>query len=176
MMKLTTTTLLCKSRMFLVIVAILLGSNYLYAETIVEDFEELTIVDADGNEISGWTPGAGLSNGWKVIGGTLYSSDAGDYQLVHAVEKGAISDWGQSFRLNTPASFALPTAGSYYVRFVTNDRTYLDDFLLIEVPGTAVQYVALPTQHTEQPSYDLQGRPVTNDRTHGVYIYIKVKR
>jgi hypothetical protein len=80
--------------MFLVIVAILLGSNYLYAETIVEDFEELTIVDADGNEISGWTPGAGLSNGWKVIGGTLYSSDAGDYQLVHAVEKGfAFTDY-----------------------------------------------------------------------------------
>ena len=68
-------------------------------------------------------------------------------------------------------TIALPTAGSYFVRFVANDRTYLDDFLLIEVPGTAVQYVALPTQHTEQPAYDLQGRPVTNDRTHGVYIY-----
>lgn len=84
-----TTTLFAKSRYVLFAIALLLGSNNLYAETIYEDFENVTIVDADGNELtSSWTSGAGLSNGWKVIGGTLYSNDNGDYQLVHAVGKG----------------------------------------------------------------------------------------
>lgn len=74
-----TTTLFAKSRLLLLAIALLLGSNNLYAETIYEDFENVTIVDADGNEqTSSWTSGAGLSNGWKVIGGTLYSNDNGD--------------------------------------------------------------------------------------------------
>ena len=46
------------------------------AETIFEDFENLTLVDADGNAVtSSWAAGYGLSNGWKIIGGTIQSGE-----------------------------------------------------------------------------------------------------
>lgn len=65
------------------------------AETIEEDFEDVTIVDADGQPLaSSWTSGAGLSNGWRIIGGTLYASDNGDYGLIHSEGQGfAMSDY-----------------------------------------------------------------------------------
>ena len=67
----------------------ILGSTPVHAAAVTEDFESVTIVDANGNEpASVWTPGAGLSNGWKIIGGAIYTSDTGDYQLVHNAGKG----------------------------------------------------------------------------------------
>lgn len=65
------------------------------AEDIYEDFENLTLVDAEGNPLaSSWTPGAGLSNGWQVVNGTIYASDNGDYGLIYAAGKGfAFSDY-----------------------------------------------------------------------------------
>lgn len=67
----------------------------IYAETIEEDFETVTIVDADGQPLtSSWTPGAGLSNGWRIIGGTIYATDNGDYSLVNKAGMGyAMSDY-----------------------------------------------------------------------------------
>lgn len=54
-----------------------------YAEEMTEGFESVTIVDANGNAVSGnYTAGAGLSNGWIVVGGNIYgAADYGDYGL-----------------------------------------------------------------------------------------------
>ena len=77
------------------LVAMTIGTMTANAETIEEDFENVTIVDADGNApANSWTPGSGLSNGWKIVGGTIYASDNGDYGLIHAAGKGfAMSDY-----------------------------------------------------------------------------------
>ena len=77
------------------LVAMTIGTMTASAETIEEDFENVTIVDADGNApANSWTPGSGLSNGWKIIGGAIYASDNGDYGLIHAAGKGfAMSDY-----------------------------------------------------------------------------------
>lgn len=47
----------------------------LQAATVTEGFEDVTIVDADGNPLaSSWALGSGLSNGWKVVDGNIVSS------------------------------------------------------------------------------------------------------
>jgi hypothetical protein len=57
--------------------------------SVTEDFENVTVVDANGEALSSsWAAGGGLSNGWKIIGGTIYTSDTGNYQLVHNAGKG----------------------------------------------------------------------------------------
>ncbi len=66
-----------------------------YSETIEEDFEDVTVVDADGQPLANsWSVGSGLSNGWRVIGGSIYASDNGDYSLIHSEGGGfALSDY-----------------------------------------------------------------------------------
>ena len=84
-----TTTLLSKSNILLTVLALVLGSMYVSADTIEEDFEDVTIVDANGNELANsWTAGAGLSNGWRIIGGSIYANDNGDYGLIKATGMG----------------------------------------------------------------------------------------
>ncbi len=77
------------------VVMMMSGSAVASADNIEETFEEVTIVDADGNALtSSWASGSGLSNGWRIIGGTLYANDNGDYGLIHAAGKGfALSDY-----------------------------------------------------------------------------------
>ena len=66
-----------------------------YSETVEEDFEDVTVVDADGQPLANsWSVGSGLSNGWRVIGGSIYASDNGDYGLIHSEGSGfALSDY-----------------------------------------------------------------------------------
>ncbi len=77
------------------LVAMTIGTVTINAETIEENFEDVTIVDAEGNALtSSLTPGSGLSNGWRIIGGTIYANDNGDYGLIHAAGQGfAMSDY-----------------------------------------------------------------------------------
>lgn len=88
--------LFSKTNILLIALAILpIFAGKTGAETIYEDFENLTLVDAEGNALaSNWTPGAGLSNGWRVVEGTIYANDNGDYGLIHAAGQGfAYSDY-----------------------------------------------------------------------------------
>ena len=71
----------------------------LWAGTLTEGFENVAITDADGQPLTNkWSAGAGLSNGWKVIGGSIYSSDSyGDYGLwstAHTGEKSLVANYG----------------------------------------------------------------------------------
>ena len=60
------------------------------AETIFEDFEDVTLVDAEGNPLANsWSFGYGLSNGWKIINGTiLTNAGSTNYGLVTNTGKG----------------------------------------------------------------------------------------
>ena len=51
------------------------STGVMRAETIEEGFETVTLTDAEGNALtSSWSFGYGLSNGWKIVGGTIYGS------------------------------------------------------------------------------------------------------
>lgn len=47
----------------------LFANNAVQAAEVTEDFESVTITDADS-----WGYGKGLSNGWKIVGGTIFTS------------------------------------------------------------------------------------------------------
>lgn len=55
-----------------------------------EDFEQVTLVDQNGEALtSSWSYGYGLSNGWKIVGGTIFSSDGStNYGLIKSSGKG----------------------------------------------------------------------------------------
>lgn len=81
------------------------GSND--AEVIAEDFESVTIVDATGQvPANSWTPGVGLSNGWRIIDGYIYANENGDYGLIHSEGSG----YGESDYYLTSASTSSNSA------------------------------------------------------------------
>lgn len=65
----------------------LLGVGQAHAATLTEDFESVALTDADGVELtSTWNYGYGLTNGWKIIGGQIYTSAGSiDYGLWKGV-------------------------------------------------------------------------------------------
>lgn len=90
-MRKTTTMILGRGVRALALFAVMtLGAVAANAETIFEDFEEVTLVDAEGNPLANsWSFGYGLSNGWRIIGGSiLTSSGSTDYGLVKDKGKG----------------------------------------------------------------------------------------
>ena len=74
----------------------MLGTVTSSAEELYEDFESLTLVDAEGNPpASAWSWCYGLSNGWQIKGGgTIDTGGNSEYTLVHSKGTGAIlTDW-----------------------------------------------------------------------------------
>ena len=63
----------------------------------------------------------------------------------------------------------LPAAGSYFVRFVANDRTYLDDFLVVDHTETGIADVRGQKEDTRSGAYNLQGQRVAQ-AAKGLYI------
>lgn len=70
-----------------------LCSLTVYADTMTEGFEDVTVVDAEGNAVSSnYTFGAGLSNGWVVVGGNIcIASDYADFGLWSTANSGSKS-------------------------------------------------------------------------------------
>lgn len=88
------------------------------AATTTEGFEDVTIVDADGNPLSSsWSAGYGLSNGWKVVGGTIYSSaGTGNYGLWTKGHTGSKS-LEASYSSTNNAFVVIPTKVSGELKF-----------------------------------------------------------
>lgn len=79
-------------KLFLAVSMFLFSSTSVQAESVTEDFENVTLVDAEGNvPSSSWTTCTGLSNGWKIIGGSIQTSDYADYQLANKIGSGWLS-------------------------------------------------------------------------------------
>ena len=88
----------------------LFGVAQLKAETLTEGFESVTLTDADGNPLtSSWSYGYGLSNGWKVVGGSIYGSagntNYGLWTTAHEGSKSLEASYGSS----NAAFIAIPT-------------------------------------------------------------------
>lgn len=84
-----------ENALLLTFAALLLGCIGANGKQLTESFEELTLVDANGNALANaWSWGYGLSNGWKIIDGTIDTGGNGNYTLVQAKGKGAVyTDW-----------------------------------------------------------------------------------
>ena len=74
------------TKILFVFLTLFAGISDMYAE----DFENLTLTDADGKALANtWSYGYGLSNGWKVVNGTiLTSAGSTNYGLVKATKQG----------------------------------------------------------------------------------------
>lgn len=70
--------------MFITAFALLCGRISAYAESLTEDFENVVLVDKNGEALaSSMSFGNGLSNGWKIVNGSIYASEGTtDYGLV----------------------------------------------------------------------------------------------
>ena len=69
----------------------LLGSIVASAQTFYESFEQLSLVDAEGQPLaSSWSTAYGLSNGWKIINGTIDRNGNSDYTLTNSKGAGAM--------------------------------------------------------------------------------------
>jgi len=80
---------------------IFLGVAQVKAETLTEGFEEISLTDANGNVLTSiYSFGYGLSNGWKVIGGTIYASagtaNYGLWTTAHEGSKSLEASYGSS--------------------------------------------------------------------------------
>ena len=107
-----------KLLLFFALVLSLMGVTQAWGETITEDFEEITLVDADGNELaSAWSYGYGMSNGWKIVGGKIYAgagnTDYGIWSIAHAGSKSLEASYGAS----NAASVYIPKMLTGEVKF-----------------------------------------------------------
>lgn len=87
-----------------------------------EDFENLTVVDANGDALtSTWSLGYGLSNGWKIISGSIQkNSESTDYSLAISSKKGHNESNGYLTSNNTSSNSAhvfIPVQMSGTVKF-----------------------------------------------------------
>lgn len=74
------------TKITLALLTLFIGTTNIYAE----DFENLTLTDANGNSLtSSYSFGYGLSNGWKIINGTILTSAGNtNYGLIKETKKG----------------------------------------------------------------------------------------
>ena len=94
------------------LVSLLVVCGSIHAQGLAEDFENLTLVDADGNALANsWSYGYGLSNGWKIVGGNIYASaGSANYGYVKSTGKGHDGSNGY-----LEASYSSTNTASVYV-------------------------------------------------------------
>lgn len=139
------------------------------AEEVTEGFEDVTIVDANGDAVSGnYTAGVGLSNGWMVVGGGIcYASDYAQYGMWTTANSGSKSLTAQYSATNT-AIMVIPVQMtgklSFYARKTStssSSKGYVDLWEM-EPDGTSFKkkgsssfkYYTLTTTWTKY-EYDL---------------------
>lgn len=90
-------TLLCLFALF--------ANASVQAETVTEDFESVTITDTDS-----WGYGKGLSNGWKIVGGTIYTgAGSTNYGLWSTAYNGSKKSLEASYSSTNSAIVVIPT-------------------------------------------------------------------
>ena len=106
-----------KTFLLLAALFLLMGAAPAMGATLTEDFESVALTDAEGNALSGsWSYGYGLSNGWKVVGGTIYASDGvTNYGLRKGHESSTALE--SSFSASNSAFVVIPTALTGEVTF-----------------------------------------------------------
>ena len=85
-----------------------------FADGWSEDFSGLSLVDNDGNPVGTYQFGTGLSNGWKVVGGTIYRGEGStNYGYIstggHTSNNGYLeASYGPSNSASVWVSAAMP--------------------------------------------------------------------
>ena len=110
------------SKHFLLLLLLTLITGTVCAQTPTEDFENLTLVDANGNALANsWSFGYGLSNGWKVVGGSiLTNAGSTNYGLIISTGKGHNESNGfieSSYGKTNAASVFVPTQLKGTIKF-----------------------------------------------------------
>ena len=103
------------------LLSLLLGVAQLNAESLTEGFEEISLTDANGNALANsWSIGYGLSNGWKVIGGTIFSSSGstnyGLWSTAHTGSKALEASYGASNAASVVITQKLTGEFSFWAR------------------------------------------------------------
>ena len=123
------------------------------AATFTEDFEDVTVVDDNGNPVGSMSYGTGLSNGWKVVGGNIYSSKGwGNYGLWSTAHSGSKS-LEASYGSKNSAFVVIPTQLAGELKFwarktssSSSTKGTLNIWEVTEADGTYTQSGTLFTQ------------------------------
>ena len=123
------------------------------AATFTEDFENVTVVDDNGNPVGSMSNGTGLSNGWKVVGGNIYSSKGwGNYGLWSTAHSGSKS-LEASYGSKNSAFVVIPTQLAGELKFwarktssSSSTKGTLNIWEVTEADGTYTQSGTLFTQ------------------------------
>lgn len=96
-----------------------LSFNQMQAEEVTEDFESVTVVDANGDAVTGnYTAGAGLSNGWTVVGGGICASaDWSDFGLWSTAYGGSSKSLTAQYGSSNSAVIVIPVQVSGKISF-----------------------------------------------------------
>lgn len=152
----------------------LLAPSTAQADAVTEDFESVTVVDGDGNAVSGnYTAGAGLSNGWLVVGGGICkASDYSNFGLWSTAYSGSTSLTAQYGSSNS-AVIVIPTKISGKLTFYTrktssssSTKGYVDLFEMTpdgssykKVSTTSFKYFTLTSTTWTKYEVDLGSEP-----------------
>lgn len=150
--------------------ALMLFCASVQAETITEGFEDVSIVDANGNAVTGnYTAGAGLSNGWIVVdGGICKAADYSNFGLWTTAYSGSVSltsQYGSSNSAVIVIPAQLTGKISFYTRKTSSSSStkgYIDIFEM-EKDGdtfkkkssTSLKYWTLTSTTWDKYEYDL---------------------
>lgn len=159
-----------KNIKFLLSAVLMLFCASVQAEEITEGFEDVSIVDANGNAVSGnYTAGVGLSNGWVVVdGGICKAPDYSNFGLWSTAYSGSVSLTAQYGSSNS-AVIVIPAQLSGKISFYTrktstssSTKGYIDIFE-VEKDGdtfkkkssSSFKYWTLTSTTWEKYEYDL---------------------
>lgn len=104
---------LSKSRnLLLFLFALIVGSGSAWADTLTENFDEVTLVDASGNAVSSYSYGAGLSNGWKMsAANAIYSYKSSTYYGLYSGGNTGNALWADYSNSNTVSVIIYASSG-----------------------------------------------------------------
>lgn len=137
-----------------------------FAEEKTEGFEDVTIVDANGNTVSGnYTAGVGLSNGWRVVGGGICAaadySNYGLWSTAYSGSKSLTAQYGSSNAAIVVIPEQLSGSFTFYARKTSSSSStkgYIYIYEMNENGGTFTKGATLlnsPTLTTTWTKYTI---------------------
>ncbi len=127
------------------------GVVHANAETITEDFESVSLTDANGNNLANtWSYGYGLSNGWKVIGGTIYASagntNYGLWTTAHSGSKSLEASYSSSNSAHVVITKKLSGTFTFWARKTSSSSSTKGKITLYEATESDGTFTVSSTQ------------------------------
>jgi len=159
-----------------------MGVRQAKAEKLTEGFESVSLTDANGNALaSAWSYGYGLSNGWKVIGGSIYASaGSADYGLwtnAHEGSKSLEASYGSSNSAYVVISEKLTGEFKFWARKTSSSSSTKGTIKLFVAEENGDSYTVTSTKLYENSSLTTTWTEYTVDLgNEGVYVAINMIR